>query len=304
MKIINIVLNLQRESLIMSNKILSIDVGGTKTLICVFDTNLKILTSKLLSTHDYLKGMTQDLDNLFRFIKNILDEDDYHTIGVSFKGNVTSDHILFASLLGGKINVDVKKLIKKHFKFRRFIIDNDVFCMAKAEKKYGVGTRVKNFLLINVGTGLRLVNVIDGRIHRGYSNLAGEIGYKEVWEKITKTNQYFNDLVSGGGLNKLSIQLNGRDLSAKDIFSTNMTGLIEIFIYYVTELLIEATLYLNPEVVVFTGSLTKSYKRWLPEVIKRYNEKVFPDIVKPKQITVSKLKNSASLGAILYNKFV
>ena len=111
-------------------------------------------------------------------------------------------------------------------------------------------------------------------------------------------------MVSGGGLNKLSIQLNGRDLSAKDIFSTNMTGLIEIFIYYVTELLIEATLYLNPEVVVFTGSLTKSYKRWLQEVIKRYNEKVFPDIVKPKQITVSKLKNSASLGAILYNKFV
>lgn len=285
----------------MKNNLLSIDVGGTKTLICVFDKNLNILFSKLLTTKDYLKGNTQDLNDLIGYIKSFLNEDYFHTIGLSFKGNITKNHILFASLLGDEINVDVKKIIKKYFQFKRFIIDNDVFCMAKAEKRYGVGTKTKNFLLINVGTGLRLVNVIDGKIHRGYTNLAGEIGYKEIWDKITQTNQYFNDLVSGGGLNKLSLQFDGKNLSAEEIFNKNVSGLIEIFIYYVTDLLIEATLYLNPEVVVFTGSLTKAYKKWLPEVIKRYNKRVFPKIVKPKQITVSNLKYSASLGSILYN---
>ena len=57
------------------------------------------------------------------------------------------------------------------------VFENDVNLAAIGELARGAGRGVRDFVLISVGTGLGMGVVLDGRLHRGASGLAGEVGY-------------------------------------------------------------------------------------------------------------------------------
>ena len=56
-------------------------------------------------------------------------------------------------------------------------VDNDVRCAALAELNFGAGIGCKNLICITVGTGIGSGIIINGKIVRGASNAAGEIGH-------------------------------------------------------------------------------------------------------------------------------
>lgn len=60
------------------------------------------------------------------------------------------------------------------------IFENDVNLAAVAEAHNGAARDVKDFLLVWVGGGVGLAVMLGGRLHRGYSGAAGEIGYLPV----------------------------------------------------------------------------------------------------------------------------
>lgn len=285
----------------MKENNLSIDIGGTKTLVWVLDRNLHVHFRKRLATTEFLRGNVDDLGKMAEHISEKLPMKSFDTVGVSCKGNAINGRIRFLSLLGGNVDVDPEEVFGNHLKFRQFIFDNDVISMTKAENAFGMGRRTKNFSLINLGTGMRVVNVVDGKILRGVNGMAGEIGFIEIHDSHTNSIQYFDSLVAGRGLSVLSKLINGSELSAKEIFEKGETNLIGIFTHYLVDLLLQTTYYYNPEGIVFTGSLTKAHEKWLPEVIHEYDNKIFPKLIKPKYIAISKLKDPASLGAVLSN---
>jgi predicted NBD/HSP70 family sugar kinase len=55
--------------------------------------------------------------------------------------------------------------------------ENDVNLAALAELNHGHGRDVDNFVFLSLGTGVGVGVVIDGRLHRGASGAAGEVGY-------------------------------------------------------------------------------------------------------------------------------
>ncbi len=57
------------------------------------------------------------------------------------------------------------------------IADNDVHCATLAEIRFGVGRRFRDFVYLNVGTGIAAGLVSDGRLIRGHQNNAGEVGH-------------------------------------------------------------------------------------------------------------------------------
>jgi predicted NBD/HSP70 family sugar kinase/biotin operon repressor len=59
-------------------------------------------------------------------------------------------------------------------------VDNDANLGALAEASFGAGRGLKNILYVMVGSGLGAGLVLDGRLHRGASGLAGEIGHVQV----------------------------------------------------------------------------------------------------------------------------
>ncbi|GAA5053841.1 putative NBD/HSP70 family sugar kinase [Thermocatellispora tengchongensis] len=63
---------------------------------------------------------------------------------------------------------------------REVVIENDVNLAAVAEHSTGVAKGVDDFVLVWVGRGLGLAIMLGGRLHRGRSGSAGEIGYLPV----------------------------------------------------------------------------------------------------------------------------
>jgi glucokinase len=101
-------------------------------------------------------------------------------IGVAMKGFV--DHrsgVMVASANLGLKNVPVRARLSDRFGLP-CRVDNDVHAATIGEILYGAGRRYRDFLYVNVGTGIAAGLVIDGRLCRGTANLAGELGHATV----------------------------------------------------------------------------------------------------------------------------
>lgn len=59
----------------------------------------------------------------------------------------------------------------------RVILENDANCQAWAEYKYGAGKGHDDMVFVTVSTGIGAGIVINGRLYRGRSGTAGEIGH-------------------------------------------------------------------------------------------------------------------------------
>jgi glucokinase len=59
-------------------------------------------------------------------------------------------------------------------------IDNDVHAATLAEQRWGLGKGIRNFIYLNIGTGLAAGIVSDGMLVRGAANYAGELGHMVV----------------------------------------------------------------------------------------------------------------------------
>ena len=57
------------------------------------------------------------------------------------------------------------------------LIENDVNLAAIAERSYGAAAGMDDFVLLWVGIGIGLATMLGGRLHRGVSGAAGEIGW-------------------------------------------------------------------------------------------------------------------------------
>jgi predicted NBD/HSP70 family sugar kinase len=63
---------------------------------------------------------------------------------------------------------------------RPVTLENDVNLAAMAERSVGAAIGVDDFVLVWIGVGLGLATILGGRVHRGVSGAAGEIGYLPV----------------------------------------------------------------------------------------------------------------------------
>lgn len=60
------------------------------------------------------------------------------------------------------------------------LIDNDVNALAASEHGWGSGRGVDNFAVVTIGRGVGMGMVLDGRLFRGTSGGAGELGHMKV----------------------------------------------------------------------------------------------------------------------------
>ena len=166
----------------MAKNRIGIDVGGTNVKIALVDTKGKIVYSNSVPTRAEM-GYEYTVNNIKQAIQDLLKETklttkDIEGIGFGFPGQVDykAGIVRNAPNIPGWVEVPIAKLIEDEFKVPTRV-DNDVRCAALGELKYGAGKGCENLICITVGTGIGSGLILNGKLVRGASNAAGEIGH-------------------------------------------------------------------------------------------------------------------------------
>jgi len=161
-----------------------VDLGGTKLSAGLVTTDGTLIDTLL--TYDHVnkdeEGIIEEIVSLVNQLldRNNLAENDLLGIGVGFPGHINSETgicITTNNLKARFRNYPFRASIQKHFKGVRVIVDNDANAQAYAEYKYGAGKNHDDMVFITVSTGIGAGIIIGGKLIRGMSGTAGEIGH-------------------------------------------------------------------------------------------------------------------------------
>jgi glucokinase-like ROK family protein len=100
-------------------------------------------------------------------------------IGVGVPGPVDFSHAVLVAppLMPEWENFPIRDFIQHTFPAAYVVVDNDVNIMALGEQRAGDGTGIDHFIFIKIGTGIGAGIVSNGKIHRGSTGCAGDIGH-------------------------------------------------------------------------------------------------------------------------------
>lgn len=165
----------------MSQRI-GIDVGGTNVKIALVSDEGKIIYSNSFPTRAEM-GYEYTINSMKDAIKELLKETKLETkdiegIGFGFPGQIDCQKgiVRLAPNIPGWVNVPIADIMEKEFNIPTRV-DNDVRTAALGELNYGAGVGCQNLVCITVGTGIGSGLVINGKLVRGASNAAGELGH-------------------------------------------------------------------------------------------------------------------------------
>ena len=159
---------------------IGIDVGGTNVKIALVDENGNIAYSNTVPTHAEM-GLNYTIENIKQAIRDLITEsrvENLEGIGFDFPGQIDYKNgiVKLAPNIPGWVDIPIAKIIEEEFHVP-VKIDNDVHCAALGELKYGAGQGCENFICMTVGTGIGSGIVLDGKLIRGATNVAGELGH-------------------------------------------------------------------------------------------------------------------------------
>lgn len=190
----------------MEKMFLGIDIGGTKTALILSDEDLNVIKRTEFSTHA-LRGFEDYAQRLSENIDGFINGHELEAVGVSVGGPLdTEKGLLFnpPHLPWGE--VDLLGFLKDSFSCP-INIEHDAKAGALAEYLLGAGKGFKNLVFLTLGTGLGAGIILNGRIYRGFSGLAGEIGHISIGDdgpvmygKVGSWESY----CSGAGIAKLA----------------------------------------------------------------------------------------------------
>lgn len=161
---------------------IGVDIGGTNVKIALVDKKGEISFPKSVPTRAEM-GYEYTVSNIIQSVKELIEEakidkNSLEGIGFGFPGQIDCDNGVVRILpnIPGWIDVPIAEIMQKEFNVP-VKVDNDVRCAALAELNYGAGEGCKNLICITVGTGIGSGLIINGKLVRGASNAAGEIGH-------------------------------------------------------------------------------------------------------------------------------
>ena len=170
-------------------------------------------------------------------------------------------------------------------------VNNDANVFTLGEKYFGHAKAFKNVVGITLGTGLGGGLIINDKLYSGKNCGAGEFGempYKDSKLEDYCASQFF--LRNFDATSKeLSFLAEKGDQFAKhcfDEFGFHMGNALKIIVLAV-----------DPEIVVFGGSISKSYQYFEASMLKQFKTLAFSKSVERLVIKVSDTKNVALLGA-------
>ncbi len=151
-------------------KFCGIDIGGTKCAVAV-GNETEIAEKIKFDTG----SVDETLGRIVNAVENLGAAD---AIGISCGGPLDSKRgvIMSPPNLPGWDNIEIVRILEDKFSVPAGI-ENDANACALAEWKFGAGRGTENMIFLTFGTGMGAGMILGGRLYRGTSNMAGEVGH-------------------------------------------------------------------------------------------------------------------------------
>jgi glucokinase len=168
--------------------VLGIDLGGTKILSAVSDSEGKML-SRDHSITPAVKGTEAVIQSITESVHRALEQasvdiSELDAVGVGVPGLASPETgILFTSPnLPGWRDVPVRDILERKLGKKTFLI-NDANAAALGELHFGAARGAHDFIYVTISTGIGGGIVIDGDIYTGTLGAAGEVGHMTIDDK-------------------------------------------------------------------------------------------------------------------------
>jgi glucokinase len=282
---------------------IGLDIGGTNISAVICDDHGNIIHS-LKRRSDYFGD--QYLKNIDDIIESLLKESktDISGIGVGVPGTVeyNTGKIIVCPAFDWR-DVYLRDHLESKFGTRAFV-DNDVNVWTLAEKHLGAAKDYNDFAMITIGTGIGCGLYLEGRIYRGHSFEAGEIGYLpldiDAYQETFSEDEFgfFENKASASAASRIYRDITNKSIDCKEIFLKAKQGdtvakkVVEGVYKYLGLGISSLFCILNPQVVVIGGGMAEEGQEFLSEVTKNVKQLI------PLKVKLSLTKTGVYGGAI------
>ena len=322
------------ESNAKADYFVGVDLGGTKILAGVFDSQLNCIGRNKISTKAD-RGAEAVIERIARCVQDAVDDCDLNLkqvrgIGIGAPGAIDpeSGKVVFAPNLQWK-DVALKKQLEKHLDIPVFL-ENDCAGAMLGVYETELQAKPKTVVGIFLGTGIGGGIIIDGKLYTGFNGSAGELGHMVIqvggpkcgcgnrgcFEAIASRTAIFRQINSAvkDGQKTILTEMLGNDL--KDLRSGDLRKAIRKGDKFVEKIVQEAARYtgiavanliniFNPEIVILGGGVIDALQdEMMPIIIDTAEKTAMSGTIKGIQIMASKLGDNAGItgGAVLARK--
>lgn len=199
-------------------------------------------------------------------------------------------------------------------------IDNDSSVLALAELRFGAAAGRKEVMVINIGWGVGLGMIVDGKLFRGYSGFAGELshipisdsdklctcgkrGCLEVEATLLVATRQAIEQIKSGKIKTLQATSNIYEMSERLMQAANngnqeAIALFSEMGYKIGKALAILIHIQNPELIVLSGRGASIGRLLLAPIQQALNKYCIPRLYENTKLKVSQLgKNNALVGA-------
>ncbi|MFR9721741.1 ROK family protein [Streptomyces sp. MS19] len=164
-------------------RFLAVDIGATSIDVAVTGPELEIL-GHLTEPMDVREGPVAVFEQVLGMAAKLRDAglaDRFDGAGIGVPGPVRfPDGVPVAPpIMPGWDGFPVREALSQELGCP-VMVDNDVNLMALGEQHAGVAHSVQDFICVKIGTGIGCGVVVAGRVHRGATGSAGDIGHIQV----------------------------------------------------------------------------------------------------------------------------
>jgi glucokinase len=164
--------------------ILGFDIGGTKIGVVLGSTEGKIFTRRTFPTRTE-RGFQPIFEEMVGTAEEVMGRtrSPIAAVSVSVGGplDVLAGVIKGPPNLPGWVDIPLKELLASRLRLPVYV-EHDGNAGALAEFYFGAGRGFRNIIFITMGTGFGAGLILDGRLYRGTSDVAGEVGHIRVAE--------------------------------------------------------------------------------------------------------------------------
>jgi glucokinase-like ROK family protein len=312
--------------------LIGVDLGSFHLRVVVADINGNILHRSETRT-EMREGREQVLERAFHSIRKAIDDsalpaDAIKGIGIAHSGVIDSDAGLVLSYprpgqMAEWKNIPLRQIFQDEFRVP-CVLEDGVRTATTAEKCFGLGRDLNNFLYIDVGMGIGAGIFLDGKLYRGAGGSAGEFGHITVDENgplcscgnngcletvascaaiiqgvKTAIEQGIDSKIrdlADGDLDRISIELIARAAAENDSLAFRV---LQKAASYIAIGLADLVNLLNPRVMIFGGALFRAAPELLSEPLRRIiKQRSLEKSANELQLHVSPLAGEAgALGA-------